>query len=146
MIVNRTRSYMPWLSLGEQIDRLNGEFNRLFGRGGRLVENAFPAFNIYSNAEGAILTAELPGVNIEDIELTVSGNVVSIKGSRKDPVGENGKRLRRERKSGEFSRTFELPYQIEASKVEAKSSKGVLKIELPRAEVDKPRRIEVKSV
>lgn len=131
------------MSLGDQIERLNGEFNRLFGGRGR--EGGFPSFNIWNNAEGAMLTSELPGVKIEDIELTVTGDVVTIKGTRKNALGENDRYVRRERPEGEFVRTFELPFQIDAAKVSAKSKNGVLSIELPRAESDKPRKISVSA-
>jgi Molecular chaperone (small heat shock protein) len=136
---------MPWISLGEQLDRLNGEFNRMYGKATREIDSAFPAFNIHSNAEGAILTAELPGVDIADLDITVAGNVISVKGTRKEGSAEDGKHLRRERKVGEFVRSFEMPFTIEADKVEARSNNGVLKVVVPRSEADKPKRIEVKT-
>lgn len=144
MFGTRTRSYMPWLSLGRQLNRMNGEFSRMFSDGDNAIGSGFPAFNIYGNADGAVMSAELPGVDIKDIELTVSGNTVSIKGSRKEAEAETGHRIRRERRAGEFNRSFELPFNVESSKVEAKSSKGILTITLPRAETDKPKKIEVK--
>ncbi len=141
----RPRNYLPWVSLGEQLDRLNGEFNRMYGKASREFGSAFPAFNIYSNAEGAILTAELPGVNIADLDITVVGKVISVKGTRKEGSSDEGKHLRRERKVGEFIRSFEMPFTIEADKVEARSNNGVLKLVVPRSEADKPKRIEVKT-
>lgn len=143
MFRSRNRGFLPWMSLGDQIERLNGEFNRLFGGRGR--EGGFPSFNIWNNAEGAMLTSELPGVKVEDIELTVTGDVVTVKGTRKNTLGEKDRYVRRERPEGEFVRTFELPFQIDAAKVSAKSKNGVLSIELPRAESDKPRKIAVSA-
>lgn len=134
----------PWVSLGDQIERLNSEFNRLFGRA-TYNEVGFPAFNIWNNAEGSVLTSELPGVKIDDIELTVTGSVVTIKGARKNALNEQDRYVRRERPEGEFVRTFELPFQIDAAKVSAKAKNGVLSIELPRAESDKPRKITVSA-
>ncbi|MDR1612998.1 MAG: Hsp20/alpha crystallin family protein [Planctomycetota bacterium] len=145
MFRNRNFGYWPLESIGEHIARLNNEFNRVITRGWRETERAFPAFNIWSNAEGAVLAAELPGVKVEDIELTVSGNVVTIKGSRKNLLAGDDKYVRRERQEGEFVRTFELPFQVEPAKVKAESAKGILRLELPRAEADKPKRIEVRS-
>lgn len=144
MFGTRSVSYAPWLSFGRQLDRLQGEFNRIFSDAPRYMESRFPACNIYANAEGAVLEAELPGVDIADIEITVSGNMLTIKGKRQETESESAKHIRRERRSGEFARTFELPFGIETAKVEAKSKMGVLRIELPRAESDKPKRIEVK--
>lgn len=139
------RNYLPWYSLGEQLERFNEEFNRFFGRSARGGESSFPAFNIFSNAEGAVLVAELPGVDINDIELTVSGGAVTVKGTRKEIEPEDARHIRRERQFGEFVRTFELPFQIDAAKAEAKSRKGILRIDLPRSEADKPKRIAVKT-
>lgn len=145
MFRTRNRGYWPWESLGEHIARLNNEFSRAISHGMRESERSFPAFNIWSNAEGAILNAELPGVKVEDIELTVSGNVVAIKGNRKNSIAGSDKYVRRERQEGEFIRTFELPFQVDPEKVVAKSAKGILRLELPRAEADKPRKIAVRS-
>lgn len=145
MFRNRNYGYLPWGSIGEQIARLNNEFNRVMGRGWRESDRLFPAFNIWSDAEGAVLTAELPGVKVEDIELTVSGNMVTIKGNRTTQMAEGDKYFRRERQQGEFARTFELPFQVDPAKVEARSAKGILRLELPRAEADKPKKIAVQS-
>lgn len=145
MFGTRSRNNMPWLSFGRKLDKLDNEFRRMFSASPSLADAQFPAFNIYANDEGAVMMAELPGVAMEDVELVVSGNRVSVKGKRREAASENATRIRRERQKGEFSRAYELPFNIEASKVEAKSNKGVLRIELPRAETDKPRRIEVKT-
>lgn len=143
MFGTRNRGYLPWFSLGRQLDRANGDFDRLFGRAMPRAESTLPVFNIYANDDGAVMEAELPGVKIEDIELTVSGNMVTVKGTRKDVEVEKAGQVRRERRSGEFSRSFELPFSVESGKVEAKCSKGILKVTLPRAESDKPKRITV---
>ena len=138
------RNYLPWYSFGEQVDCVNRGLRQVFGGSRAGVESMLPAFNIYSNAEGAVLVAELPGVDIKDIELTVTGATVVIKGARKVSGDVEGSRfIRRERLSGEFSRSFELPFQIDAARAEAVSRKGILRIDLPRAESDKPKRIAV---
>ena len=137
------RKYVPWQSLDRQAARLNEEFNRVFGRLPQGADDSFPHFNIFTNTEGAVLVAELPGVTAGDIELTVSGSSVTIKGSRKETEAGDARRVRRERRFGSFVRTFALPFQIDAAKAEAKSRKGILRIDLPRAEADKPKRIAV---
>lgn len=104
----------------------------------------FPAFNIWTDDEGAVLTSELPGVTIGDLEITVSGKYITLKGSRKvSPDEGKMERIRRERPEGTFERTFQLPYAIESGKVEAKLANGVLEVTLPRAENDKPRKVMV---
>lgn len=119
-------------------------FNRYFGGGNPAgVGIAYPAFNVWANNEGAVISGELPGVKLEDLEITASGKTIGIKGTRKDDVQENGAYLRRERHEGQFSRSIELPFQIDAGRVEAKLANGVLEIRLPRAESDKPRKISI---
>lgn len=103
----------------------------------------FPPFNIWADDTAAILTSEIPGVDMDSIEITVAGKDVDVKGVRKDENGEGGKVVRRERGHGEFERAFQLPFQIDAGKVEAKLVNGVLEIVLPRAENDKPRKIAI---
>lgn len=135
-------NYLPWASMADELNRFSREFNRYFG-GGHNYGSGFPAFNVWSNAEGSILTAELPGVKMEDLEVTVSGNNVTIKGVRNEELPEGSSYSRRERRFGEFVRTIELPFRVEAAGVEAKMALGVLHVTLPRAESDKPRKIAV---
>lgn len=105
---------------------------------------AYPAFNVWSNEDGAIITREIPGIKMADLEITVHGKTIAIKGARKEE-GENLHYVRRERPDGEFSRAIELPFQIDGAKVEAKLVNGVLEVKLPRAEADKPRKIAVNA-
>ena len=114
--------------------------------------HGFPAFNLWSDEDGAVLTSELPGVKIEDLEITVSGKQITVKGYRSESECRNesenageGKAncVRRERPAGMFERSFQLPWAIETSGVQAKFRNGVLEITLPRAENDKPRKISV---
>ena len=138
MFWTRNRSFLPRATFGDQM----GLFNRFIG-GANEVSTSFPAFNVWSNDDGAVLSSELPGVKMEDLDITVSGKEITIKGTRKEGDSQDARYLRRERPAGEFSRSFELPYQIDSGKVEAKLTNGVLHISLPRAENDKPRKIAV---
>ncbi len=118
-------------------------FNRFIGANS--MQHVFPSFNLWADDDGAVLTSELPGVKIEDLDITVSGKQVSIKGSRKcmDEATEGGEVVRQERIEGSFERSIQLPYNVEVGKVEAKMTNGVLQVTLPRAEIDKPRKITV---
>lgn len=144
MFIARSKNFLPWSTFGSQFDRLNREFGRFIGHGHQAVSE-FPAFNVWSNDEAAVITSELPGVKMEDLEITVTGNAVGIKGSRKDEAPAEGRFARRERPAGEFMRTIELPFQIDASKVEAKLANGMLRVDLPRSEMDKPRKIAISA-
>ena len=136
----------PW----REMERLQREMNRLFAdsfslAGGRTAPQ-YPAINVWTNEDGAVITAELPGVNIEDIDISVVGDTLTLNGTRQpDKLEEGEKYHRRERNYGNFNRTFQLPFHVEADKVEAIFEKGVLHLSLPRAEVDKPKKITVKT-
>lgn len=107
---------------------------------------AFPAVNVWQGAEAVAVTAELPGVEPEDIDITVKENVLTISGERKAPdaAGE-ATWHRRERRFGRFSRAIRLPYEADPENVEARFGDGVLQIVVGRREEDKPRRIEIKA-
>lgn len=145
-MLRRYRFGNPW----RELDRLQREMNRVFentlsGYESRVAPQ-YPALNVWTNEEGAAITAELPGVKAEDIDISVLGETLTLKGVRRPEArGETDRYHRRERRHGSFSRTVELPFQVEANKVDATFDRGVLHISLPRAEADKPRKISVKA-
>lgn len=144
MLTRWMRKGTPWGLARGEIEHLQRRLDRLFGRSMEMPPVEYPALNLWSNTEQAVLTAELPGMRQEDIELTVSGSMLTIKGEKK-VESEAGEYCRRERASGSFIRTIDLPFQVESDKVNADFKNGILTIKLPRAEADKPRRISVKS-
>jgi HSP20 family protein len=102
--------------------------------------------NVWAYEDGAVVTAELPGVNTEDIDISVVGDTLTLTGSRQpDELKEDETYHRRERGYGRFTRAFQLPFPVESDKVEAIFEKGVLHISLPRAEADKPKKIAIKT-
>ncbi len=106
----------------------------------------FPAVNVRANGDTAEVRVELPGVEPKDVDISVVGKTLTLKGSRPAEEPKEGESCHRsERWSGSFSRAVDLPFAIDATKVEARFNKGVLTIALPRAEEDKPRKIIVKS-
>jgi HSP20 family protein len=137
------RSWSPFAELRT----LQREMNRLFdGYDGGTSMARFPALNVWGNSENVIVTAELPGLEADDIEINVVNNQLSIKGERKgDKPAENAVCHRSERKSGKFVRTVRLPYAVENDKVAAAYHNGILKVTLPRHEASKPKRIEIKA-
>jgi len=142
------RFQMP--SIWQEMDQLQREMNRLFDTNsrGRLFNSpSYPAINIWTNDEGQFISAEMPGVKPEDIAIDVTGDALSISGIRKpDEVAKDASYHRHERNYGSFSRTVQLPFMVDTNKVEAKFTNGVLLITLPRAEADKPKKIEIKKV
>jgi HSP20 family protein len=136
-------------NLWGEFDRLQREMNRLFeppARTSDVGRAGFPPVNIWSNSEDALLTAELPGVDPESIDVTVKDDTVTVRGTRPSeelPEGENY--IRRERGSGTFVRSFALPFHVDADSVEARYRLGILEVRLPRREEDKPKKITVKG-
>lgn len=123
------------------LDRMQTEFSRRF-ESARRAE--FPLVRVAIGAEGAVLTALVPGVEPGSIDLTVDGDTVTLKGERTTPeAGEGVTWHRRERGAGPFARTFTLPFEVESERVEARFENGVLQVELPRPESQKARKITV---
>ena len=130
-----------------ELRSLQREMNRLFdGYDGGVSMSRFPALNVWGDEENVIVTAELPGMEPDNIELHVVNNQLTIKGERNaEEPAEEAVCHRCERGSGSFARTVRLPYAVEGDKVSAVYDQGVLSITLPRSEATKPKRIEIKA-
>jgi HSP20 family protein len=110
------------------------------------MNQAFPAMNAWTNENEEIVTAEIPGVEPKEIEITVNNDVLTITGERKAvDSSEDIRYHRRERVNGKFSRSIQLAFPVDPEKVNASIENGILTVVLPRAEADKPRKISVKS-
>lgn len=132
------RFFDPW----REFERMS----RLFSRAAANSNNEFPSVNVWVNGEDAVITTELPGVSRDAINISVSGNMVTLRGSRPAYDREEGSSYHRhELWNGDFSKTIKLPFTIDAEKVHASYKRGILHIALPQAEVDKPRKIDVTS-
>jgi HSP20 family protein len=137
----------------QEFETLQDEINKLFDLARvpepqGIFERAFsPAMDVVENPEGFEVLCDVPGIDIEDIEISISGGVLTLKGEKKSGgVKEGGDTYRGERREGRFQRTLKLPLPVNPDKVEAVLKDGVLKIVLPKAEEVKPRQISVKSV
>ena len=145
----RPSEWYPINRLRGEVDRL---FNEFFEEGSRLTPpwwfgaRAYPAVNLWEDGESLHAEFELPGFRMEDIDLQVVGNELTIGGRRGGPEREGIAYHRRERGTGEFKRMIRLPADINADQVEAKLRDGVLLVRLAKAEAAKPRKIQVKAV
>ncbi len=136
----------PWREMERLRREMDGLFARVFAEPRLQTPASYPAMNVWTNEEGAVITAELPGVEADNIDISVVNDTLTLTGSRHPDELEEGERYhRRERGAGQFTRTFQLPFRIEEDKVEAMFDKGVLHISLPRAEADKPKKIAIKA-
>jgi HSP20 family protein len=128
--------------------RLRREMNRLFDSSFQTsrAPAGYPAMNVWVSQDGAIVTAELPGVDPDDIDISVTGDTLTVSGCHNPDLYQEGESYhRKERGCGKFSRSFQLPFQVAPEGVTAGFENGVLNIDLPRTEADKPKKIEVKA-
>lgn len=142
-MTNWTNQWSPWT----EMNRLQGELNRLFGRGQASSRTSRrPAVNVWEGDGRLVLTAELPGVDPDDIDVTVNRNSVALRGKATDVELPDGQEWhRRERSADAFDRTIELPFEVDPDKTEAAFEKGVLTLELHRPEEHKPKKVQIKS-
>jgi len=105
---------------------------------------AYPPVNLYESAEEVVVQCEVPGVELKDLDVSITGETLTIKGIKRGLEEGEVKFVRRERGSGEFTRTIVLPDQVEAERVEAELRNGILRIRLPKSPATRPRQIEIK--
>jgi len=133
----------------EELERMKLHFDRLFGNlSERQVKKAgsgvFPALNVTEDKNNYFVRAELPGVNVEDLDIQATVNTLSVSGKRKIPVeNENAKYHRREREAGKFSRMINLPDAVNADAIEARLVNGLLTVKIPKSDMAKPRQIKI---
>jgi HSP20 family protein len=107
---------------------------------------AHPPVNIFESAEGALIVAEVPGLDMSELSVTGTGHTLTISGEREfEPDGKGWGYHRRELNEGRFSRSIQLPEDYEAGNAEARYEAGLLIIRIPRAERAKPRQISVQT-
>ena len=142
----RTNGVHSMNQLRHEVDRVMGDFlggvSAALPRASSALQT-FPAFNIWEADDALHAEAELPGLKSEDLDVTVVGNELTIRGKRSAGQGEGAQFHRRERGVGEFTRTLRLPYEVDSTAVEATLRDGVLLLKLPKAASAKPRKIQV---
>jgi len=143
MLLNRMMNdFAPLMQLQGQVNRLfDGFFEEL--PAARPYAAGYPALNTWEDGDHAYVEAELPGLSMDDLDVSVCGREVTIKGERKLAEPQGASWHRRERSWGQFTRTVTLPWDIDAEKVEAKLRDGVLTVRLPKAESAKPRKVKL---
>ena len=139
--------------------RFQDEVNRLFNDGGAYGLNGSldadrssvatsawtPAVDIKEEAQRYVITADVPGVEPKDIDITMENGVLTIKGERRSEASTDGNGYKRvERSYGGFYRRFSLPDTADSEGISARSEHGVLEVVIPKKEALQPRRIEVK--
>ena len=147
---NPARELATWPSDLFGIQReMNRMFDSMFRFDTRDEDTAFtawtPAVDIAEHDDEYVVKVELPGVNKDDVKITIESNVLTLRGEKKqekETKKENHHRI--ERSYGSFQRSFTLPTTVKSDKIDAVYKDGVLQIALPKAEEAKPKQIEVK--
>ena len=126
-------------------DEINRFFESSYKNGSSDVLNTWaPALDVYEDNGNLFVTAELPGMKKEDIDLSLHENTITISGERRsEKKYEGGDTAREERFFGRFTRSLVLPKSVDAAQVKANYRDGVLTVTLPKAEAARPRQIEV---
>ncbi len=123
-----------------------GRLSRSLNRTTRCETCEFPAVNVWVNGEEAVISSEIPGINREAIDISVSGDTVTLRGTRPTEGKKEGESWdRHELWHGDFNKTIQLPFNIDSEKVHALYRNGILHVTLPQLESDKPRKIKIKS-
>jgi HSP20 family protein len=135
-----------WTSALSELDRLRRQMEWLTeGLSRGPTAGVFPLMNMTEDADNYYVRAELPGIKTGDLDISVTGDALSISGERKIPAEDKNARYhRREIEAGKFSRVLSLPSQVDTGKGEAYCADGILTVVLPKAEAAKPRQIAVK--
>jgi HSP20 family protein len=131
------------LSLQDDLERFMRNPAFAMGPSG---SGAYPPVNIFDSPEGALIVAEVPGLDTAKLNVTGAGRTLTISGEREfKPDGAGRGYHRRELNEGKFSRSIQLPDDYEAGKAEARYEAGLLIVRVPRAERAKPRQITVQT-
>jgi len=128
-----------------ELQRLQRDIDRVLV-GNQDSRDVFPAVNVWASNENVIVTAELPGMSADSIDISVQGDQFTLQGERMpDETSEDVVCHRLERGAGKFTRVLHLPYEVDSGKVIAKYHSGVLVVTLPRTETSKSRKIIVNA-
>ena len=129
-----------------ELRRMQSEMNRVFSGYSATAARDFPPINIWLGENSVVVTAELPGVTRDDVNLSLQEDVLTLGGKRESKLQEqNVSWQRRERAYGTFSRAVQLPFRVDPDKVQARFDTGILEIELQRLEADRPKKIEIRA-
>jgi HSP20 family protein len=154
MAITRWNPMRDLTSLSGDFAAMQREINRMFEnylQGGTTDDSTFgptiwtPAVDILEKEDEYLVKVELPGVNKDDVKITLESNILTVKGEKHQEQEEKNQSYHRlERTHGSFQRSFTLPTTVRNDKIDATFKDGVLSVVLPKAEESKPRTIEVK--
>jgi HSP20 family protein len=130
-----------------EMEAVKREIDNIFNRTGYLKYNrSFPLVNVYDSNDELTVIAELPGLNKDNINITLTENVLQLSGNREEKnYGEKVLTLRKERSQGQFEKSLRLPFPVERDKISASFTDGILTVKLPKAEEAKPKKVTIQA-
>ena len=150
--MQRVNLNQPWRTLESLLQNslgLGRDFDRMLFGPAHLDASStvgWPQFNIWTNDDELIVTAEIPGFEADQIEIDINNNQLTVSASVESAeLADEQSFQRRERFSGKFERTLKLPFAVDQEKSEASYIAGVLEIRLAKPERDKPRKLAIKA-
>jgi len=133
----------------EGLLRLQEELDRFFGKPqldmGLTGPNVFPPVNVFSDGDGLVVQAEVPGIKPDQIHVQIDPGRLTISGERTAGGVKEASYHRRERRHGRFSRTIQLPRDLDPEQARAEVRNGLLTVHIPKHAAAKPRQIDVKA-
>jgi len=146
MSLMRWRPTHDLISMREEMNRLFDNFFSGFPerRRGLLEGEWAPSIDVAETDEEIVVTAELPGVKQEEVDISIADSVLTLKGEKKEEKEVKEKNYHRiERSYGSFQRSISLPTSVEASKAKATYKDGILRVTVPKVEEAKPKQIKI---
>lgn len=137
-----------WIDPFDFVTDLQDDMNRLFSsslrRGSSTLGEYLPSLEVKEDENQFLVHLDIPGMERKDLDISVTGNILTIKGERKEEESKKGKGyFYSERRYGSFQRSVELPVEVDSDKVAAAYKDGVLELTLPKSEKAKPKQIKV---
>ena len=150
MILRRLPSLPTWSTGFRELDDARRDMERLFDSltdfTGLRSAGVFPPINVSEDAESVYVRAELPGIKIDDLDITMENDTLTIAGERKLAAEDDSVSYhRREREWGAFRRSFSLTNRVDSEKVQARYTDGILTVILPKAAEARPKQITVQA-
>ena len=149
--VRDVAAWHPVTDLAGEFINMQHEIDRMFDRfRGGVVDDSgslplLPVVDVVENENEYIVKVELPGVNKNDVKITVQNEVLTVRGEKKqEKVTEGENYHHTERSYGSFQRSFTLPSSVKSDNIDASYNDGILTVSVPKAEEAKPKEIEVK--
>jgi len=139
---------MLWdMDIFSEMERLRREMNSLFSNYGSTPgSSTYPLMNVYDDKDNILVTAELPGLTKEQVNITFSDGILTVSGKQQHLAKTKGMTVvRKERSEGDFEKTLRIPTKIKQDAIKASFSNGILSVTMPKAEEVKPKTIAIEA-